>query len=412
MKQMKRILLVALAAVAQPVIAQTMFPSYIDSAIHRSQLEIDGVAELGATSLKREFFSTLLFGGFIDDAMKGRSFSHHGEVNRLGLNVNAEVRYIHGSGRFLKRDTVTWMVKGGYTTIGNFVYGQDVFGLAFYGNEAYLNDKALLTNTRLDVMQFQKIGFGIVSKKDKSSITLNVINVQNYVDGYIRKGSLTQNEDGSEVELDIHGDLKTTTGSAFNKGIGLGLDVDYRLRVPWGKTTTSFQILVQNIGLAYMYDGLKSYSVDSTYEYSGFDFDQLTSGSELFGDDFSLLDSLNIEHKTVKKLVGLPGYIQVMKMVDPESVKPVQSFFGIRMYPTFNSVPQLFAGVYWKTTEFFHVSASLTYGGFSGIRGGLFLTLNRQQWMWMLGTEDIFGSISDKGYSESLVTRLIWKFGK
>lgn len=390
--------------------AQLMYPTYSDSAIRHSVVELDGVLDMQGTALRREFSSTLLFGGFIDENMKNRSFERHGEVNRFGINVNTEVRYINGSGNFMKRDSVAWMVKAGYVAVGNLNYGQDVFGLLFYGNQSYLNSTAVFTNTRLDFAQFQKIGFGIVNKKDKSSVTLNIVNVQNYIGGSIRKGELTQNEDGSQVDLDIRGQMRATQGSDFSKGIGLAVDVDYRIRVPWGKSHTSFQIAAQNLGFAYMYKGMVQYQVDSNYTYSGFRFNQLTSNSGPFGDkNFSLLDSLGISKRDVKRMVALPGYIQVAKLVDLQSAKKVQSFFGLRMYPTFSSIPQVFGGAYWKTCQKVHLSAALTYGGFGNFRGGLYATLNFSRASWMIGTEDVYGSVSKSGFGESFVTRLLWK---
>ena len=115
--------------------------------------------------------------------------------------------------------------------------------------------------------------------------------------------------------------MLATTGANFNKGLGLSLDVDYRILVPWGKNSTTFQVLAQNMGVAYMYGGMQKIAVDSSYSYSGFDFETLTSDSNPFGDDFSILDSLGVERRDVKRFIPLPGYLQVAKLVDVTSAK-------------------------------------------------------------------------------------------
>lgn len=389
--------------------AQLITPASADSAISGHVIEVDGIFDIQSSSVKREITQTLLWGGYIDDAMKGRSFDKHVAANRFGVNANGEFRYINAEGKCFGRDSVAWMLKGGWYALGNMVYGQDAFGLVFYGNSAYLGSTVSFSDTRLDMMAFQKLGFGIVSKKNKSSVTLNLINVQQFMDGNIRKGELSQNDDGSQIDLVLQGDFKTTTGSAFSKGMGLGVDVDYRISVPWGKSTTTFQVLAQNFGAAYIYNGLTAYSVDSSYTYSGFDFDALTSDANAFSDDFSLLDSMGIEKKTIKRVVALPGYLQVAKLVDPTSAKKLESYFGIRVYPTFGTVPQVFAGLYWKPTKAFHFSGSVTYGGFGNFRGGLYAVLNTTPMQWMIGTEDVFGTVSKSGFGQSFVTRLVWK---
>lgn len=389
--------------------AQLIAPAGADSAISGHRVELDGIFDIQASSVKREITQTLLWGGYIDDAMKGRSFDKHVAANRFGANVNGEFRYINAEGKCFGRDSVAWMLKGGWYALGNMVYGQDAFGLIFYGNSAYLGGTVNFSDTRLDMMLFQKVGFGIVSKKNKSSVTLNVINVQQFMDGLIRKGELKQNDDGSQVDLLLQGDFKTTTGAAFSKGLGLGVDVDYRISVPWGKSSTTFQVLAQNFGAAYMYNGLTQYSVDSSYTYTGFDFETLTNGSNAFSDDFSLLDSMGIEKKSIKRFVALPGYLQVAKLVDPASAKKLETYFGIRVYPTFGTVPQVFAGLYWKPASVIHVSGSVTYGGFGNFRGGIYAVLNTTPIQLMVGTEDVFGTVSKSGFGQSFVTRLVWK---
>lgn len=407
---MKQLLLgVFLCGTLTTASAQLITPASSDSAITGHLTELDGIFDLQSSSVRREISHTLIWGGFIDDAMKGRSFDKHVAANRFGVNANGEFRYINATGKCFGRDSVAWMFKGGWYALGNMVYGQDAFGLVFYGNSDYLGATADFSDMRLDMMLFQKIGFGVVSKKNKSSVTLNVINVQHYMDGTIRKGELTQNDDGSQVDLLLQGDFRYTTGAAFSKGLGLAVDVDYRVSVPWGKSTTTFQVLAQNFGAAYMYKGLESYSADSSYTYSGFDFDALTDSADAFGDDFSILDSMGIEKKSIRKMVALPGYIQVGKMINASSAKKLESYFGIRVYPTFGTVPQVFAGLYWKPVAKVHVSGSLTYGGFGNFRGGLYAVVNTLPVQWMIGTEDVFGTVSKSGFGQSFVTRLVWK---
>lgn len=400
----------AFAALATTAGAQMNYPQHSDSLLTQSTLEVDGTADFLSTSLYSDMSHTLLFGGFIDEKMIARSFERHREINRCGFNLNSEVRYIHGKGKLMGRDSVTWMIKGGVTGVGNLSYGHDVFGLLFFGNSAYRANTAVFTNTRMDFFLFQKLGFGIVNKKDRSSVTLNVVNVQQMAQGFIRKGEMTQNEDGSQIDMRLRGDFQHTNNNAFSNGLGLSLDIDYRMRVRWGKASfTTFQLSTQNLGLAYMYNGLTRYVVDSSYTYSGFQVDQLTSGSGPFGSGFSVLDSLGIEKHTVRKMVTLPGYIQAMKLIDPDSPKKVQSYFGFRLYPTLNAVPSVFAGAYWKTAARFHAAASVSYGGFGLIRGGIYALVRFDKLSWMLGTDDIVGSISKYGYGQSLVTRLLWK---
>lgn len=402
-------ILIAILSISNPISAQFNAPTYSDSALSQPVLELDGLLDYQATSLRRELTDILLFGGYIDQDIKDRSFDKHQEINRFGININNEIRYIHGKGSIFKRDSLTWLLKAGYFAVGGATYGKDVFGLLFYGNDQYLGQTTLLTNTRVEFTQFQKVGFGILNKNTKSSITLNMVNVQNYFDAYIRKGELTQTDDGSQIDLLLNGELKTTDSKNFNKGLGLGIDIDFRVRVPWGKSTSTIQLSAQNLGFAYLYDGVKTYEVDSSYSYSGFQFNSFTDSSNAFSDDFSLLDSLGVQQTTKKRTIVLPGYIQAMKLVDLNSSKKIQSFFGIRFYPTFNSIPSIFAGAYWKIVPKFHLSSSISYGGFGLFRAGIYMTLKLNKINITMGSDDGFGLVSKQGFGTSLLTRISYK---
>ena len=389
--------------------AQFNFPVSVDTGITKIRFEVDGLLDIQGTSVRKSLFSKLIFGGQIDESTKDRSFNSHKEINRFGLNVNNEIRYFHGKGRAFGYDSISWAVKGGYFAIGNITYGQDLFGLTFYGNSAYLAQTAIFTNTRFNFTQFQKIGGGIFEKRTGSSVFLNVVNIQNYADGFVRKGELTQNEDGSQIDLVLSGDFSTTKGAEFSKGIGVVLDVDYRINVPWIKNSkTQFQLLAQNLGFARINSGLTRYEVDSNYTYSGFELDQFRNGSNPFGADFSILDSLGIQKTSKKSWVKLPGYIQAMKLIDFQSSKKWQSFFGIRLYPTLNTVPSIFGGVFWKPITSFGVSSSVAYGGFGGFRTGIYATYVSKSIQISIGTEDVIGLVSQNGFGQSLITRIKW----
>jgi hypothetical protein len=390
--------------------SQLLYPQYQDTSVS-NRLEIDGIAEYAASAIHRDFLNTLAWGGEIDDDMKNRSFGKHKENgNRAGVNANAEIRYVHRFGK-LFGDSLTWMIKAGYFAVGAANYQEDLFGLAFYGNSSYLGQTLDFDGTNFRFMQFQKIGFGLVSKKRWSSITLNYVNVQNYADAVFRKGSLAFNEDASQVDLGLNGTFRSTYGSSFSKGAGFCVDLD--LRIPVGTNSdyanaSVLQLSAQNIGVAFM-KGLQRYDADSNWTYDGFTFDSFRDGNNPVGKDFDLLDSLGVSNDTVRKAVWLPGYIQAAKLVDINSAKKVQSFFGVRFYPVFRGVPLLFAGAYWKALPVLHASASLSYGNFSGFRGGVYLTLALKKLNLAVGTDDVAGLVSPNGYGESFVTRLIWK---
>jgi hypothetical protein len=390
--------------------AQSTFPVFRDSLLQSNRLLINGNFDLTGTSMRKEFVNTLAFGGTIDSDMKDRTLKSHRANNRIGLFGSGEVTYVSGASNLFKSGKYSWLVKGGYYVVGNVNYTKDAFKLTFYGNSYLGADTANLTGTRVSGMQFQKAGFGFYHKKTGSSLTLNVVNVQNQLGGYIRNGKLSQDPNMDSISLRLNGDMTYSAGKNFSKGIGFAIDFDYYLKVPWLKDSATFLFSVQNLGAAYMFKSQTRYNVDSTYRYSGFTLDQIQNSGNLFGDNFSLLDSLNVEKKEVKRWVMVPAYIQIMKLVDIASAKKLQSFFGIRFYPTIGIVPTGFAGLFYRFVPRVSVSANVAFGGSSIVRGGLMFGYHGNKIGIQLGTDDIYGLVSKKGFGQSAVIRLSWVF--
>ncbi|MNJ85451.1 hypothetical protein D3C87_29260 [compost metagenome] len=396
--------------VISSVFGQSTFPLFRDSLLQTNRLNFSGNFDVTGTSMRKEFLNTLAFGGYIDSEMKDRTLKAHRANNRVGAFLSGEVSYVSGATSLFKSGKYSWLVKAGYYVTGNVNYTKDAFKMTFYGNSYLGEDTANLTGTRISGMQFQKAGFGFYHRKTGSSLTLNVVNVQNQYGGYIRNGKWYQGANADSINLRLNGDMTYSSGKDFSKGIGFAVDFDFYLKVPWLKDSATFQFTVQNLGAAYMFKPQTQYSADSTYRFSGFTFDQIKNGGNMFGDDFSLLDSLNVQKKEVKRWVMVPAFIQISKLVDLESAKKLQSFFGIRFYPTIGIVPSGFAGLFYRFIPRVSASANVAFGGSSIVRGGLMFAYHGDKLGIQLGTDDIYGLVSKRGFGQSALIRLSWLF--
>jgi hypothetical protein len=401
-------------SVAACSFGQNALPIYHDSLGYSGNfIEFDEAIDYHSTSIKNDLSKSFIWGGEIDQTMKDRSFSKHNGINRLGFYNTNELRYIQLSKPFLGKESCGWGVKMGYYAAGSVSYNKDLFGLLMYGNSSYLDQTASFSNTISQFMLFQKVGFGLVNRKTKSSIYLNVVNVQQAFKATIDKGELSQNAEGSSLDVLLDGEFAFTEGTDFSQGLGLAIDGEVRFMTPWIKESKApFSFSVNNLGVAYMYNGMSKYDIDSSYNYSGFTVNQLANSAATFGNDFDVFDSLNIEKTQVKKWLAIPGYIQLMKLVDYNSSKQLQSFFGVRVYPTMRAVPAVFVGVNYRPIQAFSAALSLYYGGFGKIRSGLYLSYLARKITVSLGTDDFLGYVSKNGFGQSLIFKLTWKIKK
>jgi hypothetical protein len=386
--------------------AQTTFSTMADSVWNVRKIEAFGNLDLNGTSLQRDLYQTLIFGGEIDQTTKDNSMKAHGSNNRFGIFGTAELVYSDGIKTLDKNKRIGWHVKAGYYVAGNINYTKDAYRMAFYGNEYFQNDTATFTGTRVRMTQFQKIGFGIDLLDKRFSATINFVNVQNDVNLYIQKGKWIDINNSSVVQVDAVADAYYTS-QRFSNGIGFAFDAKYQFYVPWGKSKAAFEVTLQNMGAAYINQGQNHYKVDSTYTYGGFNLDQLV-GNSLFNEDNALMDSLRLEKDTVKRWIMLPGFIQAGKLIDYRSAKKLQTFFGIRFYPSIGVVPSGYVGLYYRFVPRWSAAANVAFGGSSVVRGGISIGYHSDKWRVQLATDDIYGALSRKGYGSSIVGRITW----
>jgi len=389
--------------------SQHFLPIQYDTIVHKFEVITTGVADFGSTAIERQFSRKLFYGGEITNEIKDASFSKHKGLNRFGADVQTEVEFRNYQTNMFKKENIGWLIKGGYYNFGSALYTSDLFGLAFYGNQRYLGESIDLTGTNFGAWSYQKVGFGLIDKKTKSNLSLNFYSISGYGGANIQQGSIFQNSAADSIGIRYDGYAEYASKSTFMKGWGIGIDLDVRIPVQLKPEVTSYvQVLVRNVGVAFLPD-VKRYQADSNFTYEGLSFSQLFGDAAIMGDSFSFLDTLNIREETYNKLTLLPGFLQIGKIVDSHNSKKLQSFFGVRMYPSLSLVPMIYAGGNYKPIKWLQVGANISYGGYSKLRFGLYSSVNVKQFDLGMATEEVVGAVSGKGMGESIVFRLRWK---
>lgn len=387
--------------------AQQILPIQYDTTLYSHEIVVNGTGDFGSTSLRNDLTTKLLYGGQITDQIKNHSFLSHGEINRIGGEVSAEIEYRNMAVNAFKKETIGFVIKGGYYSVGSAVYSKDLFGFSFYGNTNYLGEMSDFSGSKASYIDFQKIGVGCVDKKTKSSVTFNFYTVSSLYYANIIKGEVLQDTSGTSMTLDLLGGITSTTGNSFIKGIGAGIDLDYRIPMEWQNSKkATIQFTAKNIGLINYFTGLQSYSVDSIYHYEGLKINQLYGENSLFKEDFPLMDTLHVQKTIHKSNIILPGYFQIGKIVDDNQQGKWQSFFGIRLYPTLAYNPLVFAGAHYKANSWIEVGAQLSYGGFSTFRMGFYSNIRYKKWVLGIASQDLYGTISKNGFGQSLLIRI------
>lgn len=392
--------------------AQDFLPVFQDTLVAvKHEISLNGRADFLSTSFRNDFSKRIFLGGNIDNEMKSSVLNRHKPINRFGFDAQTEIEYRSNSKTFFKSKEWSWLVRGGAYTIGSGVYSTDLMRLALNGNQACLGDTIQMAGTGFNFYSFQKIGFGFHNRKTKSSFALNLVNLSTALNGNLYDGSLHHSTYGDTLFLAVDGQFNRFEKARFSSGIGFAIDFDFRIPFNWGENKTAFiQFQAKNLGFTFLTQPLKRFETDSNWVYNGFSVNQLTQENGPFGSDFSLLDSLGIYSKNRKGILALPGFLQIGKIIDAQSNSRFQTFYGVRVYPSLFFIPQAYAGVHSKLAENWVAGLSASYGGTGNFRGGLYAGFTKQNWQISVGTEDLFGLISNSGFGYSAQTRVKFSF--
>lgn len=403
---MRQLLVVSFSLTISFLHAQDIPASY-DTLLRKQEFILKGNIGYSASNIEKAILSKFYRGGYITSDIKDASLNKHKAVNRVGFDASAEFEYINYQKQIFKNKPWGFLVKGGYYNFGGAVYAKDLFALGFYGNAGYLGDTMVMSGSSAGFTAFQKVGFGLIHPKSKASISLNVYNVSQRFNASFRTLELAQSETGDEVDLTMDGEIYTSNNKNFNQGFGFGFDVDYKLQFEWKEGKAAFvQFSAKNIGFAYLNEKQKVYQVDTSFNYTGFAFSDLIGDDALIMDSINILDTLGIKSSLKNRTILLPGYLQISKIVDGMSSSKVQSFFGIRLYPTLLYSPYVFAGLNYKPIKTLDLGLSASYGGFAKLQAGLYANYHISKLSLGIGSENIIGFFSSKSNGESIKLRL------
>ena len=386
--------------------AQQMLPTFYDTIVHDQSIVIDGNAFHHSSAIKNEIANAFLFGGVITEEMKNRTNDSHELYNRFGGELTGELTYFHKLQNAEKE--IGFYVRGGNNILFASDYAASVFRLAMYGNVPYDNQTLNLSNTQGFFINTTKLGGGIYNPKNKNSVGLNVVAVNDFARLNIGNSSLYTNIDNDQLDVEVNAYFQQAVSPAFFQGLGASVDFDYHLPIKEGGYIDGFiKITGRNLGAVRMHK-LNQIGLEGTAAFDGFQFSDFNDLAENENFYDRLTDSVSITDRTNGRWVALPGFVQVGKIVDHTGDRKLQSFFGARMYATFGYLPMVYFGGHYRATETIAFGGQVSYGGFGNFRSGVYAGYNDGRYSLSIGSQDFLGLLLNSQYGQSLIIRLQW----
>lgn len=382
--------------------AQNMLPLYYDTLQRTQEINIYASGEFASSAISNQLTRHFLFGGNISNEIIEKTYGKHRPLNRIGFYAEPTIEYINYNVTPFKSKNWGIIVKAGALYSGASRYRQDLYGLMFRGNEPYLGSEIDLSNMVAGITTAQKVGFGFIDGKSKSSVTLNIYGITSHFNAYLNDSYFKQDETGYAAELLLNGRADMTTG-AYYKGIGVGIDANLFFKVGPNEKPSFIQFSIQNLGVGFLNKNVVRYSMDTTLYYNGYTISDLTNGQTIFGEGKNIADEIGLSRDTVSKTIALPFSVQIGKIIDEHNTKPFQLFYGGRVYVQNGTLPMLYIGGHYRSKKWFRMGAGISYGGFTGFRANLYAQGAWKQFNIGLSTSDVAGMVGvGRGYAYTL----------
>jgi hypothetical protein len=406
---MRLILSISIFLLASNLFAQTFFPCKVDSAKWSGhQLSLNGTFDYSATSLPFTFVSKFLFGGAIDEQLKNDVFDRHNGNNRFGLEAYTELQYSNFNVKLFGDERFGMLFQLGMQNFNQIHYSNDAFKLAFFGNQSFGTEEAKLDQSFLNTSTFSKIGWGLLDKKTHSFLAINLVQLQNLGQVQVNSGRLLLTPDEDSLNFLYDGSAVFANNNNFIKGLGLSVDFNIIFRAnadDSSRFNVPFQFSGRNLGWVHSLGTWEKYEAKNFFPFDGFALSEAISASNSLINTDNILDTLNVEKTPVQKGYFLPGTLQIAKIVDINSPKLFQTFFGLRAYLVRNVLPYTFIGGDYKAAKNFHLGAHVGFGGFTYFRGGLYANYQTNNINIGLAAENLY---LKNGLCTSI--RLQWAF--
>lgn len=379
--------------------AQNVLPISYDTLGRKQDIILNASGQLASTNIPSNMLNYFLVGGEIPSNLLSDVSEDQQALNRVGFYAAPTLIYSNYQLKPFKKMNWGMTFKVGAVYSGASRYQGDFFGLVFRGNEPYLGTKLDLSNQVVGFFAAHKIGFGLINFQSKSSVTLNVYGITNYLGAYTNESYMMQDESGFNAELQLNGEASFATGP-FYKGIGVGVDANLFFKIKFKNKPSFLRFSIQNLGVGFIKDNIIRYQIDTVLYENGYTISDLTNGTTLFNKDKNLAEQVGVSKDTISKTIALPFTVQLGKIIDEHNLNRFQLFYGAKIFVQNGSLPMLYLGGHFRSKKWFRMGLGVSYGGYAGFRANLYVQARWEQFHLGIGTTDLIGSIGlGNGYS-------------
>lgn len=402
------ILLNLLCSFAYIADAQNWLPTKHDTLPVRSNtIIVEGNAQYLGTGISTDIAKSFFYGGVISQEIKEYSLNRHRlGTNLFNLDISTGVQIDLFESKLFNSSRYAYSLQLRHRNYLAIQYPKSLFQLIFFGNQSLGNGVANISGTRMNNYNYQKVGFGVLDKKNQASLHLNIVNMRQYQFFSLFPGYLEQSlPDSIQLYLSARNSSFQNSSSTLSKGVGISIDFGKQFHlVKNNNEPMFFQIGLTDLGFAYVPQLIEN-GVDTMYNFDGESIEELTSPNSIFNTQDTLSNLLGFREISKGKLLVLPFTFQMSKDIDLHSRKFLQEYYGVRY--RYLTEMQVYFGLdfnFVHSNKFtWHFGINTAYGGGANLTIGSYSHLSFNRINFGVVTENV---LSRAG--ESLKMRLTW----
>ncbi|MBL7953879.1 MAG: hypothetical protein JNJ91_02490 [Flavobacteriales bacterium] len=337
----------------------------------RNKLALSGLFDYNANTVRNGFPLALLQGGFLERDLRSSVSDRLKEKgNTAGLVL---------AGRLQWTGAACWSKHPGWRPIVSIAqheqsglsFTADQFDLTFFGNSSFQERTAALAPSSYQQIRYQTIGGGVLDQSSGSFVRLDVIRGQSMARADVRWATLFTGADGRALRSALLGDYvaSDTAGSAFDRTNGLGgaLSAHWGFTPRWNQAVR-FSVGVEDLGLIVWNKHSVEVEKDTLIRFVGWQVENLFALDAVLVNEQAVVDTFGLGYRVGRITQLAPFRLSADVSLPLNDRHRLDVLLEHRHLPGY--IPQLSVQGSQVTGSRTMLGATLSYGGFGGLRLG------------------------------------------
>lgn len=339
---------------------------------YRNKIEVTGLFDYNANTVYNELPLAILRGGYLPHDLRQRSLQQlHARRNRIGQVLQARVQWT-GAACWGKRQRWRPLVSVAHHVQSGLSFTADAYDLAFFGNASFQGRTAILGPSGYTQVRYQTIGAGLTDAHSGSYVRLDLVRGGSLSVVEVDWATLFTGIDGQVLRTNVLGNYSAsdTAGRDIGRHNGLGAALSgrwsFRIR-PDQKV--QFNADLEDLGMVVWNDRSVRIAKDTTIRYEGLRVNDLFALDAMIVNEATVLDTfgLRYSHGEIRRMLPFHASLEAVIPIAVRWRLSVQAEH--RHLPGY--LPQATTHLSRTIGQRTMVGASVSYGGFGGLRAGL-----------------------------------------